>query len=130
MTTVDVLKLDVEGAELDVIDGARRTLAASPGIVLVVEFLRENARRFGRDLEALEARLRDLGFALFTLTQHGPRRYQRVGEEPVNVVAVRGLPALLARAARPGPPAAVRAAAPRPARRPGRPGPAPGPGWS
>ncbi|MFY9927326.1 MAG: FkbM family methyltransferase [Streptosporangiaceae bacterium] len=77
VTTVDVLKLDVEGAELDVIDGARRTLAASPGIVLVVEFLRENARRFGRDLEALEARLRDLGFALFTLTQHGPRRYER-----------------------------------------------------
>jgi len=48
VTSVDLVKIDVEGAELDVIDGARRTLAANPAIVLVVEFLRENPLRFGR----------------------------------------------------------------------------------
>jgi len=92
---VDVVKLDVEGAELDVIDGASRTLAANPDILLVVEFLRENARRFDRDVEDLESRLRELGFLLFTLTPSGPRRYERVGELAANVVAVRRLVTLL-----------------------------------
>jgi len=92
---VDVMKLDVEGAELDVIDGARRTLAANPDILLVVEFLRENARRFGRDVEDLESGLRELGFLLFTLTPAGPLRYQPVGELSANVVAVRRLVTLL-----------------------------------
>lgn len=95
LPTVDVVKLDVEGAELDVIEGAHRTLTANPGIVLVVEFLRENARRFGRDVEDLEARLRELGFLLLTLTPYGPRRYERVGELAANVIAVRGLITLL-----------------------------------
>jgi len=94
---VDVVKLDVEGAELDVIDGARATLAANPDILLVVEFLRENARRFGRDVEDLESRLRELGFLLFTLTPSGPCRYERVGELAANVVAVRSLATLLSR---------------------------------
>lgn len=92
---VDVVKLDVEGAELDVVDGARQTLTANPDILLVVEFLRENARRFGRDVEDLESRLRELGFLLFTLTPAGPRRYRGVGELSVNVVAVRRLATLL-----------------------------------
>lgn len=95
VSSVDVVKLDVEGAEPDVIEGARRTLAANPGIVLVVEFLRENARRFGRDVEDLEARLRELGFLLLTLTPYGPRRYERVGELAANIVAVRRLITLL-----------------------------------
>lgn len=92
---VDVLKLDVEGAELDVIDGARRTLAANPGIMLVVEFLRENAQRFGRDVADLEARLRALGFLLYTLGPNGPLLYQPVTEQAANVVAVRRLITLL-----------------------------------
>jgi FkbM family methyltransferase len=92
---VDLAKIDVEGAELDVIDGARRTLAANPGIVLIVEFLRENPLRFGRTVEDLEVRLRELGFQLFALTAYGPRRYDRVGGHGVNVVAVRHLTTLL-----------------------------------
>jgi len=92
---VDVLKMDVEGAELDVIEGASRTLTANPDIVLVVEFLRENPLRFGRTVEDLEARLRELGFLLLTLTADGLRRYEPVGEHPVNVVAVRRLVTVL-----------------------------------
>jgi FkbM family methyltransferase len=92
---VDLAKIDVEGAELDVIDGARRTLAANPGMVVIVEFLRENPLRFGHTVEDLEARLRELGFQLFTLTWRGPQRYERVGERAANVVAVRRLITLL-----------------------------------
>ena len=93
---VDLVKIDVEGAELDVIDGARGTLAANPGIVLIVEFLRANPLPFGRTVEDLEARLRELGFQLFTLTPSALRRYEPVsGELAVNVVAVRRLTTLL-----------------------------------
>ena len=41
------------------------------------------------------ARLRELGFRLFTLTQGGLRRYEPVGELAANVVAVRSLITLL-----------------------------------
>jgi FkbM family methyltransferase len=92
---VDVVKIDVEGAELDVVEGARRTLAAHPGVLLVVEFLRENAVRFGRTVEDLEHRLRGLGFGLFTLTRHGLGSYEPVTDLAANVVAVRGLATLL-----------------------------------
>jgi FkbM family methyltransferase len=92
---VHLAKIDVEGAELDVIDGALGTLAANPGILLIVEFLRHNPLRFGRTVDGLEARLRELGFQLFTLTPSGLRRYEPVGELSANVVAVRRLITLL-----------------------------------
>ena len=53
---VDLLKIDVEGAERDLLRGADLTLRASPDIVLVIEFLRPNPRRFGPHSRGSRAR--------------------------------------------------------------------------
>jgi FkbM family methyltransferase len=92
---VDLVKIDVEGAELELLDGAARTLDASPEIVLVVELMQENARRFGHSVEDIEARLRGLGFRLFSAELHGLAPYVPVEGQAVNVVAVRRLEILL-----------------------------------
>src|SRR5262249_26451646 len=92
---VDLVKIDVEGAELEVLAGAARTLDANPEIVLVVEFLRENARRFGHTVEDIEARLRAAGFRLYSLMPEGLTPYTPVGEGMVNVVATRRFETLL-----------------------------------
>jgi FkbM family methyltransferase len=91
---VDLLKIDVEGSERDLLAGAVGTLEASPDIVLVIEFLRPNARRFGYALEDLERDLRGRGFHLFALSPHGLAPYTPAGEVTVTVVAARRLPRL------------------------------------
>jgi FkbM family methyltransferase len=46
--TVDVIKIDAEGAELEVVEGARALIERSPEIALVVEFGPSHLRRTGR----------------------------------------------------------------------------------
>lgn len=64
-TTPDVVKIDVEGAELDVLAGASRLLASRRPI-LHIEVFREHAERAGR-------LLRDLGYSFYNadLYAHG-----------------------------------------------------------
>jgi FkbM family methyltransferase len=93
---VDLLKVDVEGAERDLLAGAARTLEANPDVVVVMEFLRANARRFGHTLEDLERDLLAQGFRLFTLSQYGLTPYTRAGELAATVVAARQVGRLLA----------------------------------
>ena len=51
---VDLVKMDIEGAELDALRGMKRTIAASPGLMLVMEYNPGALAAFGHDpLEAL-----------------------------------------------------------------------------
>ena len=62
----DVVKIDVEGAELEVLEGMPRLLA-SPGIRLLVEWNPGGQAAGGHDLDALPQALLAMGF---TLTVH------------------------------------------------------------
>ena len=92
---VDLVKIDAEGAELEVLEGAAAVLTANPEVVLVVEFPRDNGRRFGHSVEDLEVRLRNVGFNLFSMAARGLARYTPVAELAVNVVACRRLVPIL-----------------------------------
>ena len=59
---VDLLKIDVEGHELAVLDGATQLFATSPPSSLVVEVHGENLARAGSSPEALVSRIESLGY--------------------------------------------------------------------
>jgi hypothetical protein len=65
---VDYLKIDVEGFELPVLRGARRTIAASPAIVVQTELQDQHASRYGFRTEEVASPLSELG-----LRPHLPR---------------------------------------------------------
>ncbi|MFM8394722.1 MAG: FkbM family methyltransferase [Acidobacteriota bacterium] len=62
---IDFLKIDIEGGEMLVFNGARRLLTANREIVIMFESTPESSRRYGYRQEDLFALLRDLGFHLF-----------------------------------------------------------------
>jgi len=93
----DLIKIDVEGAELDVLGGAK-TLLDQPrekAPILIFEYGPLNLARFGQTPDELLTFLRNLGYSLFTL---GNTAVQRVENHPslkgsaetCNLMAVKG----------------------------------------
>lgn len=68
---VALIKIDVEGAELEVIDGAGATIAASPNIALIVEFGPSHLVRAGTSVERWFARFEELGFEFRAIDEDG-----------------------------------------------------------
>jgi hypothetical protein len=58
---VQLLKIDVEGAELDVIEGARELVRANPSVALIVEYGASHLRRTGHGTSDWLRAFRDLG---------------------------------------------------------------------
>ena len=59
---VDLVKMDIEGAELAALRGMRATIAASPGLALVMEYNPGALRAFGHEPAEALAEARDMGF--------------------------------------------------------------------
>ncbi len=63
--SVDLLKLDVEGAEYFVLQGATRLLSSSSPPMIVFEVNREMAEDLGSSPENIETLLNQLGYSIF-----------------------------------------------------------------
>ena len=59
---IDIVKMDIEGAELAALRGMRRTIADSPGLALVMEYNPAALQAFGHEPAAALAEARALGF--------------------------------------------------------------------
>ncbi len=66
-----VIKVDVEGAELQVLEGGRGVLSAARPL-LVFEHVAETAKLYGSSSAALWELLSELDYAIFTVTGEGP----------------------------------------------------------
>lgn len=67
LAAVDFIKIDVEGAELKVLEGAREVLRTSRP-TLLIEANDEALRKQGASSEALTALLRSLGYAIYVFS--------------------------------------------------------------
>jgi FkbM family methyltransferase len=76
-----VVKIDVEGAELEVLAGAEAFFAARPPAVILLECVEHHLRRFGTTRRDVLDTLRALGYHLSML-----RRGRRVALEPAAAV--------------------------------------------
>jgi FkbM family methyltransferase len=76
---VDVLKIDVEGAEGLVIEGARRLLedASRQPRLILLELFEPNQRPFGSNIENIVARLGRWGYEPFVISEGKPAAYTR-----------------------------------------------------
>lgn len=66
---VDLVKVDTEGAELEVLEGMIRLLADSPGIRLVLEWNPPGLRRAGHQAIELPRWLRERGFGVWWIDE-------------------------------------------------------------
>lgn len=74
---VDLVKIDVEGAELAVLRGARRLLRAQHPVV-VFEFQKERAESYGDSPRPyFDLLVTELGYALFRITGAGPLSFEQ-----------------------------------------------------
>lgn len=60
--TVDVIKMDIEGAELGALRGLQQTIAHSPNLALVMEYNPMGLQAFGHEPEAALREVRAMGF--------------------------------------------------------------------
>lgn len=68
---LDLIKIDVQGAEGGVIDGLEKTIRRSPKLTLLAEFWPHGLRQAGTDPKALLEKLRSFGLDLFEIKSRG-----------------------------------------------------------
>ena len=80
IATVNLLKIDIEGNEWKCIDGAERTIASNPDLLMILE-IDENAVAAGHSKAALFNKAINLGFSAF-LPRGFPLSAQPISELP------------------------------------------------
>jgi FkbM family methyltransferase len=78
---VDLVKMDIEGAELDALRGMQDTIAHSPDLVLIMEYNPHALHAFGHDPAAALAEVVDMGFKQMGQIQSDGQTVNLLGEE-------------------------------------------------
>jgi hypothetical protein len=78
---VDLIKIDIDGGELDVLRGARQLLSSAHPPQLIVEFAESNQTPLGHSCAEMADFLRGLGNELFCIDTQGPVPYVPWGPE-------------------------------------------------
>ncbi len=71
---MDVIKIDVEGFEVDVLEGARRLLAQQPPPIIVFEFCDWAEQRNAAKVGAAQQLLLDFGYCIWRLSDFSSQR--------------------------------------------------------
>ncbi|MGZ8450413.1 MAG: FkbM family methyltransferase [Candidatus Deferrimicrobiaceae bacterium] len=66
---VDLVKMDIQGAEGMALQGMRRTIASNPALVILMEFWPEGLRSTGFPPETVLSELEGLGFTLYRIDE-------------------------------------------------------------
>ncbi len=88
MNRINLIKIDVEGAELDVLLGARGVLSRNPKPHIIIEFWEEFLQAYGSSCARVAEFLRGNGYSLFWIGETGLIPYiPRKNGELFNVLA-------------------------------------------
>lgn len=79
-TAVNLVKIDVEGAEPLVYDGMQRVVKESPNLRIVMEWSRSHFSRSGRDQMAFFSQLKRDGFNAYRIDDERPGRVTKLEE--------------------------------------------------
>lgn len=66
---IDLIKIDIEGAEAFALEGMKKTIAGNPWLVLFTEFYPEAIKRFGYSPFKFLVDLKEMGFSLFEIDE-------------------------------------------------------------
>jgi FkbM family methyltransferase len=93
-TRIHIVKLDVEGAELDVLSGMERVLAENPDLAIVAEFGPSHLKRTRQSSDRWIGSFRERGFGLFVIDERNGDvsacdDARLAGVYSVNILAIR-----------------------------------------
>lgn len=73
ISSVDIIKMDIEGAEFNALKGMQTIINSSPDVIMFTEFFPKAIRRFGNDPLTFLAMLQTLGFTLSIIDEDEKR---------------------------------------------------------
>lgn len=78
--TIDLVKMDIEGAEIGALRGMQKTIRQSPGLALIMEYNPQALRSSGFQPEAALQEVLDLGFARVQIIEAGGKLSDLTGQ--------------------------------------------------